>query len=87
MKQTQEDPWQMAQKDFPVGMKVGGKVVSLTDYGAFIELKPGVEGLIHVSEMSWTKRVKHPSRIVNIGDEVSALVLDIDEKSSRSKCH
>lgn len=83
MKQTQEDPWQMAQKDFPVGVRVKGKVVSLTDYGAFIELKPGVEGLIHVSEMSWTKRVKHPSKIVNIGDEVDALVLDIDQENKR----
>lgn len=83
MKQTQEDPWQMAQRDFPVGTKVSGKVVSLTDYGAFIELKPGVEGLIHVSEMSWTKRVKHPSKIVNIGDEVNALVLEIDEENKR----
>jgi small subunit ribosomal protein S1 len=83
MKQTQEDPWQMAQRDFPVGTRVKGKVVSLTDYGAFIELKPGVEGLIHVSEMSWTKRVKHPSKIVNIGDEVDALVLDIDQENKR----
>lgn len=83
MKQTQEDPWQMAQRDFPVGSRVNGKVVSLTDYGAFIELKPGVEGLIHVSEMSWTKRVKHPSKIVNIGDEVEALVLDIDQENKR----
>jgi small subunit ribosomal protein S1 len=83
MKQTQEDPWQMAQKDFPVGARVKGKVVSLTDYGAFIELKPGVEGLIHVSEMSWTKRVKHPSKIVNIGDEIEALVLDIDQENKR----
>ncbi len=83
MKQTQEDPWQMAQKEFPVGVRVKGKVVSLTDYGAFIELKPGVEGLIHVSEMSWTKRVKHPSKIVNIGDEVEALVLDIDQENKR----
>ena len=85
MKQTQEDPWQMAQRDFPVGTKVSGKVVSLTDYGAFIELKPGVEGLIHVSEMSWTKRVKHPSKIVNIGDEINALVLEIDEENKRNE--
>lgn len=83
MKQTQEDPWLMVQKEFPVGTKVSGKVVSLTDYGAFIELKPGVEGLIHVSEMSWTKRVKHPSKIVSIGDEVSAVVLDIDQENKR----
>ncbi|USN51055.1 MAG: 30S ribosomal protein S1 [Myxococcales bacterium] len=83
MKQTQEDPWQMAQNEFPIGMKVKGKVVSLTDYGAFIELKPGVEGLIHISEMSWTKRVKHPSKIVSIGDDVEAVVLDIDQKDKR----
>jgi len=83
MKQIQEDPWLKAQEDFPVGTRVKGKVVSLTDYGAFIELRPGVEGLIHVSEMSWTKRVKHPSKIVNIGDEIEALVLDIDKENKR----
>ncbi len=83
MKQTQDDPWLKAQELFPVGTRVKGKVVSLTDYGAFIELIPGVEGLIHVSEMSWTKRVKHPSKIVNIGDDVEALVLDIDQENKR----
>ncbi|MCP4498683.1 MAG: 30S ribosomal protein S1 [Deltaproteobacteria bacterium] len=83
LKQIQEDPWTTAHTQFPVGTKVTGKVVSLTDYGAFVELVPGVEGLIHVSEMSWTKRVKHPSKIVNIGDEVSALVLDIDHDNKR----
>lgn len=83
MKQIQDDPWFKAQEEFPVGMRVNGKVVSLTDYGAFIELRPGVEGLIHVSEMSWTKRVKHPSKIVNIGDEVNAVVLDIDQENKR----
>lgn len=83
MKQTQEDPWQTVDKDFPKGLRVSGKVVSLTDYGAFIELKPGVEGLIHVSEMSWTKRVKHPSKIVNIGDDIEAMVLDIDREHKR----
>lgn len=83
MKQTQEDPWQQVKEEFPIGARVSGKVVSLTDYGAFVELKPGVEGLIHVSEMSWTKRVKHPSKIVNIGDDVQAIVLDIDEKEKR----
>jgi small subunit ribosomal protein S1 len=83
MKQTQDDPWQVAQNEFSAGARVKGKVVSLTDYGAFIELKPGVEGLIHVSEMSWTKRVKHPSKIVNIGDEVEALVLEIDQVNKR----
>ena len=83
MKQIQENPWIKAQGEFPVGKRVSGKVVSLTDYGAFIELIPGVEGLIHVSEMSWTKRVKHPSKIVNIGDDVEAVVLDIDRENKR----
>lgn len=83
IKQIQEDPWLCVQEEFPVGKRVKGKVVSLTDYGAFIELIPGVEGLIHVSEMSWTKRVKHPSKVVNIGDEVEALVLDIDQVNKR----
>src|SRR5690606_25902492 len=83
LKQIQEDPWNTVQRDFPVNTRVKGKVVSLTDYGAFIELVPGVEGLIHVSEMSWTKRVKHPSKIVNLGDEVEALVLDIDFENKR----
>ncbi len=63
--------------------RVNGKVVSLTDYGAFVELEQGIEGLVHVSEMSWTKRVKHPSKIVNVGDEVEAVVLDIDTENKR----
>jgi small subunit ribosomal protein S1 len=83
LKQIQEDPWTTVHEKFPVGTRVSGKVVSLTDYGAFIELVPGVEGLIHVSEMSWTKRVKHPSKLVNIGDEVEAVVLDIDYEQKR----
>src|SRR5688572_651419 len=83
LKQIQQDPWTSAHTQFPVTSRVRGKVVSLTDYGAFIELVPGVEGLIHVSEMSWTKRVKHPSKIMNIGDEVEAMVLDIDTENKR----
>ncbi|HTP26748.1 MAG TPA: 30S ribosomal protein S1, partial [Anaeromyxobacteraceae bacterium] len=83
MKQIQEDPWHRADEKYPVGTRVGGKVVSLTDYGAFIELEQGVEGLVHVSEMSWTKRVKHPSKLVNVGDKVEAVVLDIDPKAKR----
>jgi small subunit ribosomal protein S1 len=82
-KQITEDPWATAAEKFPVGKRVGGKVVSLTDYGAFIEIEPGVEGLVHVSEMSWTKRVKHPSKLVNVGDEVEAVVLDIDLPQKR----
>ena len=83
LKQIQEDPWHRADEKYPVGTRVKGKVVSVIDYGAFIEIEPGVEGLIHVSEMSWTKRVKHPSKILNIGDEVEAVVLDIDPKAKR----
>lgn len=82
-KQITEDPWTNAAENYPVGKKVKGKVVSLTDYGAFVEIEPGVEGLVHVSEMSWTKRVKHPSKIVNVGDDVEAVVLDIDLPQKR----
>ncbi len=79
LKQIQPDPWVDAAMRYPIGMRVTGKVVSLTDYGAFLELEPGIEGLVHVSEMSWTKRVKHPSKVVNLGDQVEAVVLDVDE--------
>jgi len=83
LKQIQEDPWLHAAERYSVGSRVKGKVVSLTDYGAFIELEPGVEGLVHVSEMSWTKRVKHPSKLVSVGDEVEAVVLDINVEEKR----
>jgi small subunit ribosomal protein S1 len=83
LKQTQEDPWSHAEEAFPPGKKVRGKVQSITDYGAFVELEPGVEGLIHVSEMSWTKKVKHPSKVLEIGQEVECQVLEVDAKSKR----
>ena len=67
-KQLMNDPWSNVIERYPVGARMSGKVVSLTDYGAFVELEPGVEGLIHVTEMSWSKRVKHPSKILNVGD-------------------
>ncbi|MBI3180181.1 MAG: S1 RNA-binding domain-containing protein, partial [Deltaproteobacteria bacterium] len=70
-------------RKFPAGTRIQGRIVSLTDYGAFVELEDGIEGLIHISEMSWTKRVKHPSKIVNVGDEVHAVVLDIDIPQKR----
>jgi len=82
-KQLIPDPWTTAMDRFPVGTRVSGKVVSLTDYGAFVELEPGVEGLIHVSEMSWSKRVKHPSKILNAGDTVEAMVLGVDPSARR----
>ena len=83
LKQLQADPWETAIAKFPVGTKLKGKIVSLADYGAFVELAEGVEGLIHVSEMSWTKRVKHPSQVVNVGDEVDVQVLDVDSTARR----
>jgi small subunit ribosomal protein S1 len=82
-KQLSSDPWSVVAERYPVGIRVAGKVVSLTDYGAFVELEPGVEGLIHVSEMSWSKRVKHPSKILNVGDTVDAMVLGLDPQARR----
>ncbi|MGE3674874.1 MAG: 30S ribosomal protein S1 [Polyangiaceae bacterium] len=83
LKQTQEDPWNHAQEVYMLGKRVNGKVMSITDYGAFVELEPGVEGLIHVSEMSWTKKVKHPSKLLEVGQEVECQVLEVDAKSKR----
>lgn len=83
LKQLQQDPWEAASAAFPAGTKIHGKIVSLADYGAFVELAEGVEGLIHVSEMSWTKRVKHPSQIINVGDEVDVVVLEVDTANRR----
>jgi small subunit ribosomal protein S1 len=83
LKQIQPDPWIDASMRYPIGKRVRGKVVSLTDYGAFIELEPGVEGLIHVSEMSWTKRIKHPSKVLTVGDDAEAVVLDVDERERK----
>ncbi len=82
-KQIQEDPWHRADEKYPPGTRVKGKVVSITDYGAFLEIEQGVEGLVHISEMSWTKRVKHPSKLLNVGDLAEAVVLDIDPKAKR----
>jgi small subunit ribosomal protein S1 len=83
MKQLKPDPWESVPKEYTVGAKIKGKIVSLTDYGAFVELGEGVEGLIHVSEMSWIKRVKHPSQIVKVGDEVNVQVLEVDTANRR----
>jgi small subunit ribosomal protein S1 len=83
MKQLVDDPWSVAAEKYAVGSRVTGKVVSLTDYGAFIELEEGIEGLIHVSEMSWTRKIRHPSKIVSVGDAVEAVVLDIKPESRR----
>ncbi len=82
-KQLTADPWSLVADRYPIGSRVDGRVVNITDYGAFIELETGVEGLIHVSEMSWSKRVKHPSKVLEIGQAVEALVLNLDGESRR----
>jgi small subunit ribosomal protein S1 len=82
-KQKSTDPWERVEQTYAPGTKVHGRVVSLTNYGAFVELEPGVEGLVHVSEMSWTRRVRHPSKIVNVGDEVDVMVLDVNKAAKR----
>jgi small subunit ribosomal protein S1 len=82
-KQLSDDPWITAAHRYPRGAKVEAKVVSLTDYGAFVELEEGVEGLIHISEMTWNKRIKHPSKLLNVADVVEAVVLDLDSEGKR----
>jgi small subunit ribosomal protein S1 len=83
VKQLLPDPWATVAEFYPVGSTVKGKVSSVTDYGAFVELEPGVEGLIHVSEMSWSKRAKHPKNLVNVGDEIEAQVLRVEPRDRR----
>ena len=83
MKQLQTDPWEAAQASFQIGAKVTGRVTNITDYGAFVELSDGVEGLVHVSEMSWTKKNVHPGKIVSTSQEVDVMVLDIDSVKRR----
>jgi small subunit ribosomal protein S1 len=83
MKQLHPDPWEAVKSQYPVGTKLKGKVVSLAEYGAFVELGEGIEGLIHVSEMSWTKRVKHPSQVVAVDQEVEVVVLEVDTENRR----
>jgi small subunit ribosomal protein S1 len=82
-KQLIPDPWATTVERFPISSRVKGKVVSITDYGAFIEIEPGVEGLVHVSEMTWSKRVKHPSKLLSVGQEVEAQVLEVDSNNRR----
>lgn len=82
-KQKTSDPWLSVDKKYPLGSRVRGKIVSLTDYGAFVELEEGVEGLIHISEMSWNKRIKHPSKLVAVGDTVEAIVLNVAKEARR----
>lgn len=83
MKQLTPDPWESVPERFPVGARVVGRVVSVTDYGAFVELDPGVEGLIHISEMTWSRRMKHPSKVVRPNDSVESVVLEVNLKDRR----
>jgi small subunit ribosomal protein S1 len=83
VKQKTPDPWTHVDTRYPVGTRVTGKVVSLTDYGAFVELEPGIEGLVHISEMSWGHEVKHPSKIVSVGDQVTAVILSVDKRGRK----
>jgi len=83
LKQCQEDPWHHAEEAYPAGKRVRGKVMSIADYGAFIELEAGVEGLVHVSEMSWTRKVKKPQQILEVGQEIECQVLEVDAKAKR----
>jgi small subunit ribosomal protein S1 len=83
IKQLSSDPWESILEKYPVGGRVRGKIVSITDYGAFMKLEEGIEGLIHISEMSWTKKIKHPSKVASVGDEVDAVVLSIDPERQR----
>lgn len=83
LKQLQPHPWEQVSEKYPVGKKISGKVVSITDYGAFVELEKGIEGLIHISEMSWSQHVKHPSQLLSVGHEVEAVVLNIEAEDKK----
>src|SRR3546814_475925 len=83
MKQLEADPWEGVEAKYPVGAKFKGRVTNITDYGAFVELEPGIEGLVHVSEMSWTKKNVHPGKIVSTSQEVEVMVLDVDPVKRR----
>ncbi len=82
-KQLTPDPWLDAEHRYPVGAHVGGRIISVTDYGAFVELEQGIEGLVHVTEMTWSKRMKHPSKLVNVGDQVDCVVLSVHPQERR----
>ncbi|QLA15084.1 30S ribosomal protein S1 [Desulfolutivibrio sulfoxidireducens] len=83
MKQLVADPWQNIGEKYPEGTRLSGRVTNLVDYGAFVELEPGVEGLVHISEMSWTRKLRHPSQMVHVGDEVEVVVLGVDSDKKR----
>jgi small subunit ribosomal protein S1 len=83
LKQTTDNPWENISEKYPVGSIVEGKVVNLTDYGVFVELEPGVEGLVHITEMFWTREIKHPSKVLMVGEDVKVMVLDVNSEAKR----
>jgi small subunit ribosomal protein S1 len=83
LRQLEPNPWDMARHNYPIGARVRGKVRNMTTYGAFIELEEGIDGMVHVSDLSWTRKVNHPSEILKKGDEVEAIVLDVDASQQR----
>jgi small subunit ribosomal protein S1 len=83
MKQTEQDPWMMLPMKYPVGTRIAGKVRNLTSFGAFVEIEPGIDGLVHISDMSWTRRVQHPSEVIKKGDTVEVVILNIDADNKR----
>jgi small subunit ribosomal protein S1 len=83
MKQIEEDPWHALPVKYPVGTKLSGKVRNLTSFGAFVEIEPGIDGLVHISDMSWTKRIQHPSEVVKKGDDVDVVILGVDAENKR----
>jgi len=83
MRQLNPDPWESLTERYPPQSRVIGKVMSITDYGAFVEIEPGVEGLIHISEMTWSRRMKHPNKVVKVGDQVEAVVLEVKSRERR----
>ena len=83
LKQLTTHPWENIEEKYPIDTQIRGKVVSITDYGAFVELEEGIEGLVHISEMSWTQHVRHPSKLVNIGDIVEVMVLKVDSENQK----
>src|SRR5690606_19463540 len=83
IKQMERNPWEDVDNDYPVGKQVTVEIRNLTNYGAFVELKPGVDGLIHISDLSWIKKVSHPSEVLKKGDKVDAVILSVDKESKK----
>ena len=83
LKQTEPNPWELIDTKYRIGDKIQGTVRNITDFGAFVEVEEGIDGLVHISDLSWTKRIKHPSELLTKGDEVEAVILKIDSENQR----